>query len=219
MSAPPVPEELMKAITDDLQPVTPLAPVWRRTLWALAVSALVFAVTVFAFGVRSDIQDIPAWLGWGSSVIEFLSAALLLGLALRASVPGRSVPVSSAIAALTASVLYQLAVGYITFRFSPGIPWQDHPFAHGMGCMTSDTMLAVPTLVITLFLIIRAYPTQAWMAGLLGGAGAAIASDAITHLRCPISDMRHVLLWHTGAVVLISAIGALAGYFWGRFRS
>jgi len=216
MSAPPVPEELLRAVTDDLQPVTPLAPVWRRTLWALAVSALVFAAAVFGFGLRSDIQSIPTWLGWGCSAIEFLAAALLLGLALRESIPGRSVPLGSAFAALSASILYQLAVGYITWRFSPG---EVQAFGQGMSCMMSDTMLALPTLLITIWLIVRAFPTRAWLAGMLGGAGAAIASDAITHLQCPVSDMRHVLMWHTGAVILMSAAGALAGYVWGRWRT
>jgi len=216
MSAPTVPEELLKAVTDDLQPVTPLAPVWRRTLWALAVSALVFATAVFGFGLRSDIQSIPTWLGWGCSAIEFLAAALLLGLALRESIPGRSVPLGSAFAALSASIIYQLAVGYITWRFSPG---EFQAFGQGMSCMMSDTMLALPTFLITFWLIVRAFPTRAWMAGLLGGAGAAIASDAITHLQCPVSDMRHVLAWHTGAVILMSATGALAGYAWGRWRT
>ncbi|MCK5378805.1 MAG: DUF1109 family protein [Acidobacteria bacterium] len=219
MSAPPVPEELLKAVTDDLQPVTPLAPVWRRTLWALAISALVFAAAVLGLGLRSDIHSIPSWLGWGCSVVEFLAAALLLGLALRESIPGRSVPLGSAFAALGASVIYQLAVGYVTWRFSPGLPWEIQTLGQGMSCMMSDTMLALPTLVVTVWLIVRAFPTRAWMAGLLGGAGAAIASDAITHLRCPVSNLRHVLVWHTGAVILISATGALIGYLWGRWRA
>ncbi len=219
MSAPPVPEELLKAVTDDLQPVRPLAPVWRRMLWALSISALVFTAAIFGLGLRSDIQSIPTWLGWGCSVIEFLAAALLLGLALRESIPGRRVRLGSALAALSAAIIYQLAVGYVTWRFSPGIPWEDNPLAHGMSCMISDTAMALPTLLITVWLIVRAFPTRAWMAGMLGGAGAAIASDAITHLQCPVSDMRHVLVWHTGAVVLISAAGALAGYVWDRRRT
>jgi len=219
MSAPSVPEELLKAVTDDLHPVTPLAPVWRRTLWALGVSALVFATAVFGLGLRSDIQSIPSWLGWGSSIIEFLAAALLLGLALRESIPGRSVPLGSALTALGAAIIYQLAVGYITWRFSPGLSFKAQTIGEGMGCMMNDTMLALPTLLVAVWLVFRAFPTRAWMAGLLGGAGAAIASDAITHLRCPVSNMRHVLVWHTGAVILISAACALAGYLWDRWRN
>ncbi len=219
MSAPSVPEELLKAVTDDLQPVKPLAPVWRRTLWALGVSGLVFASAVFGLGLRSDIQSIPSWLGWGSSIIEFLAAALLLGLALRESIPGRRVSSGTAFTALGAAILYQLGVGFFTWRFSPGLPWKTQTFGEGMGCMMNDSMLALPTLLVAIWLIVRAFPTRAWMAGLLGGAGAAIASDAITHLRCPVSNMRHVLVWHTGAVILISATCALAGYAWGRWRN
>ena len=216
MSAPPVPEELFKAVTDDLNPVTPLAPVWRRTTWVSLILVIVFAAATLGLGLRLDLPHIPSWLGWGCSVIEILAAALLLGLALRESIPGRSIPLGSALTILATSIVFQLTVGFVTWRFSSGVPWEEHPLAHGMSCMISDTTLALPTLLITLWLIVRAYPTRAWMAGMLGSAGSAIGSDAITHLRCPVSDMRHVLIWHTGAVIVISAAGALIGFLWGR---
>ena len=64
MTAPQLPSDLHDAIKADLQPVTPLSPVARRMLNALAVSAVVFAVAVLFLGLRSDITHIPAWLGW-----------------------------------------------------------------------------------------------------------------------------------------------------------
>jgi len=212
-----LPEVLRKAVEHDLSPVQPLPPVWRRTVNALAVAATVFTVAVVFFGVRSDIQTIPLWLSWGTSFLELGAAALLIALALRESLPGRSVPTTSAACALTAAVVFQLAVGFATWRFSPaGAPWAFDPFGYGMSCMGTETALALPTFLVTLLLVFRAYPVRAWMAGLLGGAGAAIAADAITHLRCPVSDLRHVFLWHTGAVLIFSLGGALVGYVWSR---
>jgi hypothetical protein len=217
VNAPQLPEALRQAIEHDPSPVQPLSPVWRRTVNALAVASVVFAIAVAFFGLRSDIQIIPGWLSWGCSILEIGAAALLIGLALRESVPGRSVPLSIAVAALSAAVVYQLAVGFVTWRFSPDeVPWAADPLGHGISCMANDAALAVPTFLITLLLIFRAYPMRAWMAGLLGGVGAAIAADAITHLRCPVSDIRHVFLWHTGAVILFGLVGAFIGWLWSR---
>ena len=52
----------------------------------------------------------------------------------------------------------------------------------------------------------------------LGGAGATVASDAVIHLLCPMSNLSHVLVWHSGAVILFMALGWAAGMIWERRR-
>jgi hypothetical protein len=84
--------------------------------------------------------------------------------------------------------------------------------------MKQDMFSALPTLLVIAVLILRATPVRAPSAGFLAGAGAAIAADAVTHLRCPVSDMRHVLLWHTGAVLLFAIGGWILGLGWQRLR-
>jgi hypothetical protein len=45
-----------------------------------------------------------------------------------------------------------------------------------------------------------------------------LTGDAVTHLLCPISDLTHVLVWHTGAVLGFAVLGWLAGTIWERRR-
>ncbi len=68
----------------------------------------------------------------------------------------------------------------------------------GISCATHDVALALPALVVTLWLVFRALPMRPSIAGILGGTGAAVTADALIHIMCPMSDLRHVLVWHTG---------------------
>ncbi len=45
-----------------------------------------------------------------------------------------------------------------------------------------------------------------------------MTADALTHVLCPMSDLRHVLVWHTGALIGLMFIGWLAGKLWERKR-
>jgi hypothetical protein len=75
-----------------------------------------------------------------------------------------------------------------------------HGLNAGVTCSTHDAALALPALAITLWLVFRALPLRPSIAGLLGGTGAAVTADAINHILCPMSDLRHVLVWHTGMI-------------------
>jgi hypothetical protein len=184
---------------------------------AFAVAFVVCVGAIVVFGLRADLGEIPMWLSWGCSVAQLAAAGLLIALALREAVPGMGLPTRTAVIALFATTFFQLAVGFLTWRFSP-FGAAHFPVANGAVCMRHEALLALPTLAATLWLVFRAYPLRAWMAGLLGGVGSAIASDAVTHLQCPVSDIRHVLLWHSGAIVLVGLAGAAIGLAWGRFR-
>lgn len=206
-----LPQSLVDALQADSRVVKSLPPAGRRVIWSLLIAALVFAAGIFLLGLRSDLRSIPVWLGWGASGLEFALAALLIFMAFRESVPGQAVPGGMVWSLLSSAVLFQLAVGYLTWRFSPGISDAGRPLTMGMQCMVSEISMCIPTFILTIYLVLRAWPLRAWMAGLLGGVGAAIATDTITHLHCPISSFQHVLVWHSGAVILFGAGGALLG--------
>lgn len=213
-----LPKALVEALESDSRPLRPLPPVGRRMIWSLMTAAVVLGAGIVVLGLRADISSIPAWLAWGASGLEFSLAATLFILAIRESVPARAVPSGLAWTMVVVSLVFQFVVGYMTFRFSPGLSDAADPMGMGMKCMISEISMCLPTFLVTLWLIIRAWPLRAWMAGMLGGAGAAIATDALTHLHCPVSTMSHVLIWHGGAVILFTLGGALAGFLLGRFR-
>lgn len=221
MNTPTVPEDLRRAIGDDLQPVRPLPPVWMRTLTAIAVAAagLATMAVIFKLTLRPDMGQIPMWLSWGCTAAQMVLGVVLIGMALRESVPGGGVPSGAAALVVGTGVILQILVGVATWMHSPGMPYvKGHGFATGIGCAAHDIALGLPALAVTLWLVFRALPLRPSVAGLLGGTGAAVTADAVNHIICPMSDLRHVLVWHTGVIFGLMLVGWLTGRIWERVR-
>jgi hypothetical protein len=212
----PVPESLRQALESDWREVRPLPPSWRRALVAAAVAAAVAAVALVSFEMRSDIHSIPIWTSWGCAVLELVAGIVLIGVALRQAVPGHGLPSSVVRTFAMTALVVHVAVGVVTALSSLDPPPSSGTLLHGVTCLSHGCALAVPCLAVTLWLIFRALPTHAPIAGLLGAGGAAICADAVTHLLCPISGLRHVLIWHTGAIVIVMMLGWVAGKVWER---
>jgi hypothetical protein len=218
MSLDSIPSGLREAIEGDLQPVHPLHPAWVRTVIAVAILAVVLAFVLAKASLRPDMDQLPMWLSWGCSILQLGLGVVLIGLALREAIPGQGVPRGAVrIAALTALAV-QILVGIATSVYSPAITMAGSSITSGVGCFKHETAMALPTFIVTLWLVFRALPLRAPTAGLLGGAGATVASDAVIHLLCPMSNLSHVLVWHTGAVVLFMTVGWAAGMIWERIR-
>ena len=218
MSLDSIPNGLREAIVSDFQPVRPLHQAWVRTMLAVAILAVVLAFVLAKASLRPDMDQLPMWLSWGCSILQLALGILLIGLALREAIPGEGIPRGAVrIAALTALAV-QILVGIATSIYSPAITMPGSGIAPGIGCFKHETAMALPTFAVTLWLVFRALPLRAPTAGLLGGAGATVASDAVIHLLCPMSNLSHVLVWHTGAVILFMAVGWVSGMIWERIR-
>jgi hypothetical protein len=220
MTIEPIPTALREAVGRDLEPVRPLQPPWRRTLLVAGVAAAVLAIVLLVLEppLRHDLANLPMWLGWGASLLELAAGILVLGLALSESVPGGAAPSSLTRLAVTAGLALQLLAAAVTWQHSQGLLPGEAWLAIGAGCMSHDAVMILPTFAVTLWLVFRAYPLRAPVAGLIGGFGAALTGDAVTRLLCPVSDLAHVLVWHTGAVLGFAALGWLAGTIWERRR-
>lgn len=218
MSPESVPNSLREAIEGDLQPVRPLHPAWMRTMLAVAIMAVVLAFVLAKASLRPDMDQLPMWLSWGCSVLQLALGILLISMALREAVPGEGVPGGAVRAAAVTALVMQILVGVATSVYSPAITMPGSGIAPGIGCLKHETIMALPTFLVTLWLVFRALPLRAPTAGLLGGAGATVASDGIIHLLCPMSNLSHVLVWHSGAVILFMALGWTAGAIWESLR-
>ena len=86
-------------------------------------------------------------------------------------------------------------------------------------CLRNELVISIPAVLLTLFLVLRALPLRPCITGLLGGAGAGLVADGINHLLCPVSDLRHVLVWPTGAILVLMTLGWIAGRIWELLRS
>lgn len=221
MSTELLPDSLRRSIADDLEPVKPLSPVWVRTLYAVAIAAagLTLAVAAFKLSLRPDMEQIPMWLSWGCTALQLIVGVVLMSMALREAVPGHGVPTGAVALVVSTGVLMQVVVGISTWMHSPGVPFiKGHGLRIGLTCSTHDVALALPALAVTLWLVFRALPLRPSVAGLLGGTGAAVTADALNHIICPMSDLRHVLVWHTGMIVGLMIVGWAAGMLWQRRR-
>lgn len=221
MNTNSIPETLRQAISEDLQPVHPLPPVWMRTLTAVAIAAAGLAVVLVTFKLtlRPDMGQIPMWLSWGCTTLQLVAGVVLIGMALREAIPGSGVPSGTVGLAVGTGIVMQVLVGIATWMHSPGMPYvEGHGLVTGIGCATHDLALGLPALVVTLWLVFRALPLRPSVAGLLGGTGAAITADAVNHMICPMSDLRHVLVWHTGVIFGLILIGWVTGKVWERVR-
>ncbi len=216
MNARPIPESLRRAVSADLAPVRPLRPLWMRAAAVAAVCVLLLGVGLAGLKLRGDLRELPMWLGWGGALLQLTVGVLLAGLALREAVPGRAIPSGAVLAAVGFGLSFQLAVGVLTWLASPGPVFTWAGSAAGVACMRHDIAFALPAVALTLWLVFRALPLRPAVAGLLAGAGTGIAADAIGHLLCPMSDLRHVVVWHSGAILVVALAGSLAGLLLGR---
>ncbi len=214
MSTNPIPDGLRNTVARGLEPVRPLPPAWQRALGVAVIATAIVSIALATRSLRFDIDQIPAWLSWGSSLAELAVGIFMVGLALREAVPGGGIPTGAGYTAIGAALLLQILVGVATWTQSPGAPLGGDWLAQGFGCLSDDALLIIPTFAATLWLVFRAFPVRAPIAGVIGGCGAAMTGDAIIHLLCPVSDLGHVLVWHSGAIVGFAALGWAIGMIW-----
>ena len=75
-----IPEALQEAVGQNLQPVRPLHPAWRRTLVVATVVGFVLAAVllILKMQLRSDLGEIPMWLSWGCTSFELMAGIFLV---------------------------------------------------------------------------------------------------------------------------------------------
>jgi hypothetical protein len=212
----PLPDALRRAIIDDLRPVRPLRPPWQRALVVGVWFAGILIAAPMLLGLRADRGELGAIWMWGPTVLQLFVGLGLIHGALREAVPGLGLPRRLLWAAVIGATALEITVAMVTWRMSPiagtGLSWL------GVGCARSEALVGLPALVITVLLAARAYPVRPARAGLLGGLGCGLFADGIQHLHCPLSDLRHVLVWHLGGMAALALTGLLTGAAWSRWQ-
>jgi hypothetical protein len=210
LNGPPgVPQALRRALEADHRRVRPLPPPSRRMLWvALCAAALLVAVPLAA-GLRPNAARLGLLLLWGGTAVQLASGLALVVLALREAIPGAGLGRGAAAAALAGGIAVQVLISLAGAAIAHTIPAA--PFFGGAKCMGLEEAIGAPALLVAAVLIARAYAVRPAWAGLLGGAGAGLIADGVWRLVCPYEDVAHLLVWHTGAVLLLAAAGWTAG--------
>lgn len=214
-----VPDDLMRRVSADLEPVRPLPSPFARVAWVALVGMAVMLAVLTLAGVREDAPVLGMWLTWGAAAVEMVAGLVLVGLALREAIPGRGSAAGTVAMAVAGGAAVQVAVAIVTWMHDSG---PAVAFGAGAACFADGIAIGVPPLLLTLWLAARAYPVRPRWAGLLGGTGSGLLADGIEHTICPVSDLRHVLVWHAGAFIALAAIGYAAGLtreWWARRRA
>ena len=206
---------LVDALAANVKPVRPLWPVRVRLgLW-LVLEALVLLWVATHTG--NDFLRKFAHLDYALEVVFFAAAATLAAmLALRAAIPGRDAK-RPEVALSIVLVLIGSALMLVGEPMRTGYPLAE--FLHvGIGCALETCLLAALPWTALWWAVQRGAPMRGAAAGFLTGAAALLFSFALMRIKCPIDEPLHLVTWHLLPVFVLTALSALAGAAWLRFR-
>ena len=211
------PAELRARIAADYQPVRPLRSPWARTVSILPLAAVALFAASIAFNVRQDAPNL-GWLGvWGLSIAQSLIGLMVVGAALRESIPGRDWSRGATALWLALPIVTVVAVTFTSWEASPVFLRAGWWLVGGI-CFAGSAATALPVVALASILAARAYPTRPAVAGALLGLGAGLMADAGWRVFCHFSEPAHVLSAHLAAVVMSTMIGALVAVRLCRLR-
>jgi len=214
-----LPPHLRAAIERDMAPVRPLPPPIVRTAWVAPLGLLLLVAASAYFGMRPDAARLGLALTWGASAAEMTLGLALVAAALREAVPGTTLSrraLGFAYAAALASVAIVTLITWETssvYRIMRGREW----FIWRI-CFAGTLASAIPPLLVSAWLVARAFPLRPAVAGLLYGIGAGLLADAGWRLFCHFSDPAHVFSAHIAAVAASAVMGSQLAVILARRR-
>lgn len=216
LSPPPFEETALASLTGEVEPRRPLRQPHERALFLLLMAGGLAAAALSMTNLRSDLDRTSWAVTYGPALMEMLAGWAAFLLAMSWSVPGIRVSRSRSALWCGAMAALALAAAFAAPHFVPAA----HPGASvgfspskGFPCLGFEMMLGAPMLMAALWLVARGASAAPWLAGALAGMGAGLAADAAMHFKCADVDPAHTVIWHLGAVVLLSLLGAFGGRF------
>lgn len=203
------PADLRARLVADYRPVRALPSPWARALWILPLALVALIAAPVAFDVRPDAASL-GWIGvWGCSIAQALIGVLVVGAALRESIPGRDWSRTAVALWIALPLAAVVAVTLFSWETSPVTLLRGFWMVGGL-CFAGSAATALPVVALASILAARAYPTRPAVAGAMLGLGAGLMADAGWRIFCHFSEPAHVLSAHLAAVIMSTMIGALA---------
>jgi hypothetical protein len=207
--AGPPPASLRNAVARDLRPARPLLPPARRAFTLLPLALLTIAAVPLLNFFRSDLDSLGVVGSWGLSIVESIGGLTVVAVALRESVPGRNLSRAALSATLAAGLLLPFTILAATAKSyaigaPPGSEWSD-----GVACFRASATAAVPALLASAALALRALPLRPAITGALYGLGSGLIADAGLRLFCEFTVPTHVIGAHGGAILTAVAAGVV----------
>jgi hypothetical protein len=143
-------------------------------------------------------------------LLEIAVGLAIQFVAFREAEPGRAfgAPARAAIAA--GGILVFVIVTLTTHALLPTAVRSDLVVSYIWECFGQAMVIALPAMIVPLWLTVRGLPEHPALAGALVGLGIGIMGDAGMRLYCWITEPGHVLLAHGGAIALAALVGAAA---------
>jgi hypothetical protein len=206
---------LVEALAANVMPVRPLWPVSVRLgLWLLLEAIVLMWV---ARHTGNDFMRKLGHLDYALEVMFFAAAATLAAMmALRVAIPGRSAGARQ-VAVAVALVLIGTALVMVGEPARTGYPLGEF-FRVGIGCAVQTCVLAGLPWLALWWAVKRGAPMRSAAAGASTGAAALLFSFALMRIGCPIDEPLHIVTWHLLPALGMTALSALAGAVWLRFR-
>ena len=203
------PPDLRDRIARDLRPARPLRPPYVRAMVLVPIAvAIVLSVPGLRF-FRSDMQAIGFLKAWGFSFGQALAGLIIVGVALRESIPGRGLSRRAVAATIAIGLAIPFALLAVTASAFDIGPAAGRDFEEGVGCFRVSAISAIPALIAAAFLAARAFPMRSGLAGALYGLGCGLIADAGLRLFCEYTVPSHVLFGHGGAILAAMVFGAV----------
>lgn len=204
---PAVPPSLREAIAHDLRPVRPLPPPRQRLIAIVPLAVGLLVTSVIVFGLRGDAPALGLFLTWGVSTLQMMLGLTLVALAFREAVPGTTLSRQALGMVLGTAAIAVMTITWITWsasstRVTPpalGFVWRV--------CFSATILSALPALIVSGWLVARAFPLRPRIAGALYGLRSGLMADAGWRLFCHFSNPGHVFGAHTAAVLVTGLLG------------
>ena len=203
--------ELTARISQDLVVESPLGSAWKRALWLLPYALFAAAVLLVTLGLRRDASQLTLLVLWGLALVLLAAAFAVLSFILRESIPAFAMRPSVWLVALLLTFFLQQSAALLTYGQSPLAVADERVLSLGAACLARMAVIGLLPLVVALFLISRGLPLRPRLSGLIAGFAGGLTAEAIYRLHCPYSHWEHMLVWHSGAVVLLGFFGFVAG--------
>jgi hypothetical protein len=205
-----LPGALAREIDRDLRPVRPLFRFELRAALLALVALSCGALLLLLHGLRTDLSRLPMAAVLSVFLLRTAAGMALLFLAMREAVPaagwtdrGRGIAgIAAATALLVLPEVFARAMdlGGIS-RVAPLL------------CFPLVVLVALPSFVVSVILLRRAWPLRPVMTSALAGLGNGMLAGAAMFIACDNASAAHAWATHESAAIAVALLGALAG--WG----
>ncbi len=211
-------EERHRVIVDwivtDLRPVRPRWPVGLRLVFWMLLD-LIVATWAICHG-RADFPSMLHRSNYRLELLFFGAAAVLAAhLALRSSVPGRSLSRGEIGAVILLTVVGTLLLSSVPIK--PDYPL-DTFVRTGLRCALGTTLFASAPWIGLAWAVARNAPMRGFVSGALVGGGAAFFSFTLMRIDCPVDEPLHLFAWHVAPAILLITVSTIVGGWLLRFR-